>query len=118
MSTAPPLAPRTEPVDLVVAGAEVLVTMGSAQELLGGWVAVHDGLVVGVGRAGTEPVARRTLRAEGCVVTPGFVNAHHHIYQNLTRSFAPAVRAKLFDWLRALYPRWALLNEEAIYLST
>ena len=106
------------PVDLVVAGAEVVVTMDRAEEVPGGWVAVHDGLVVGVGRAGTEPAARRTLRADSCVVTPGLVNAHHHIYQNLTRSYAPAVRAGLFGWLRALYPRWALLDEEAVYLST
>ena len=71
-----------------------------------------------MGPSGTEPAAVRTLRADNCVVTPGLVNAHHHIYQNLTRSFAPAVRAGLFDWLRALYPYWARLDEEAVYLST
>ncbi len=106
--------PDAQPVDLVVAGAEVVVTMDRAStdrastdragEVPGGWVAVRNGLVVGVGPAGTEPAAVRTIRADNCVVTPGLVNAHHHIYQNLTRSFAPAVRAGLFDWLRALYP--------------
>jgi cytosine/adenosine deaminase-related metal-dependent hydrolase len=120
--------PDAQPVDLVVAGAEVVVTMDRAStdrpstdragEVPGGWVAVHNGLVVGVGPAGTEPAAIRTIRADNCVVTPGLVNAHHHIYQNLTRSFAPAVRAGLFDWLRALYPYWARLDEEAVYLST
>jgi cytosine/adenosine deaminase-related metal-dependent hydrolase len=57
------------------------------------------------------------LRADGCLVTPGLVNTHHHIYQNLTRAFRPATRASLFDWLTALYPRWARLDEEASYLS-
>ncbi len=118
----------TSPVDLVVAGAEVVVTMDRvttdrvttdrAGEVPGGWVAVRDGLVVGVGPPGSEPAATVTLRADNCVVTPGLVNTHHHIYQNLTRSFAPAVRAGLFDWLRALYPHWARLDEEAVYLST
>ena len=57
------------------------------------------------------------LRADGCVVTPGLVNTHHHIYQNLTRSFEPVARSGLFEWLRTLFPQWALLDEEAIYLS-
>jgi len=104
-------------VDLLVHGAEMVVTMDAGREVLGGWVAISDGFVVGVGVAGQEPPARRTLRADGCLVTPGFINTHHHIFQNLTRSFAPAVRSGLFDWLRVLYPRWAALDEEAVYLS-
>jgi cytosine/adenosine deaminase-related metal-dependent hydrolase len=125
MSTADPstdahaAAPAGQPhlVDLVVRDAELVATMDGGTELAGGWVAVHDGLVWGVGLPGSEPSARRTIRADGCLVTPGLVNTHHHIYQNLTRSFAPAVRAGLFDWLRALYPHWARIDEEAVYLS-
>lgn len=91
--------------------------MDAGREVPGGWVAISDGFVTAVGVAGEEPPARRTLAADGCVVTPGFINTHHHIFQNLTRSFAPAVRSGLFDWLRVLYPRWAGLDEEAVYLS-
>ncbi len=101
-----------------MAGAELLKTMNGDEEIPGGWVAVDHGLVVGVGRPGSEPPAQRTLRADGCLVTPGLVNVHHHIYQNLTRAYRPATQSGLFDWLRALYPRWALLDEEAVYLST
>jgi cytosine/adenosine deaminase-related metal-dependent hydrolase len=50
-------------------------------------------------------------------VTPGLINTHHHIYQNLTRSYRPAVNGTLFEWLTTLYPRWALLDEEAAYVS-
>ena len=57
------------------------------------------------------------LRADGCLVTPGLINTHHHIYQNLTRSYRPAVNGTLFQWLTTLYPRWALLDEEAAYVS-
>jgi cytosine/adenosine deaminase-related metal-dependent hydrolase len=57
------------------------------------------------------------LRADGCLVTPGLVNTHHHLYQNLTRSFRPVVNGTLFEWLTGLYPRWARLDEEAAYLS-
>ena len=108
----------TTTVDLLVAGAELLVTCDAERrEIAGGWVAITDGAVVAVGTPGTEPTARRTIRAEGCLVTPGLVNTHHHIYQNLTRALPPATRGTLFEWLTTLYPIWANLDEEAAYLS-
>jgi cytosine/adenosine deaminase-related metal-dependent hydrolase len=106
------------PVDLVVRGSEVVVTMGAAGELVGGWVAIDQGFVTAVGGPEAPPDARRVLRADGCVITPGLVNSHHHIYQNLTRSFAPANRLSLLDWLREFFPHWALLDEESAYLAT
>ena len=66
---------------------------------------------------GPEPDAVRTVRADGCLVTPGLVNTHHHIYQNLTRAYRPATSSNLFGWLTTLYPLWAGLDEEASYLS-
>lgn len=88
------------------------------REIAGGWVAVTDGLVSGVGGPGdSRPAAARTLDVAGCLVTPGLINTHHHIYQNLTRAYRPAVNGSLFTWLTTLYPRWAFLDEEAAYLS-
>jgi len=106
--------------DLVVTGAELLVTMDDdRRELAGGWVACRDGFVTAVGSSSEEPPpTARTLRADGCLVTPGLISTHHHIYQNLTRAFRPATAASLFDWLFALYPRWARLDTEGVYLST
>jgi cytosine/adenosine deaminase-related metal-dependent hydrolase len=92
--------------------------MDDGLEIPGGWVAIDQGLVVGVGPPGTEPAGTKVIRAIDCLVTPGLINTHHHIYQNLTRSFAPATKADLFTWLTTLYPVWAGLNEEAVYLST
>lgn len=113
-----PLSP-TPTVDLLVTGADLVVTMDDERrELAGGWVACTDGFVTAVGPAAeAPPPATRVLRADGCLVTPGLVNTHHHIYQNLTRSFLPATSSTLFDWLTTLYPRWALLDEEASYVS-
>lgn len=105
------------PVDLLVKGSQLVATMGPAGEVAGGWVAVDDGFVVGVGGPGTEPPAKRVLDASGCLVTPGLVNTHHHIFQNLTRAFAPSTRSRLFNWAKTLYPRWAYIDEEAMYLS-
>ena len=106
-------------VDLLVVDADLLVTVDDARrEIAGGWVAVTGGAVSGVGGPGDDrPDAVRTLDAAGCLVTPGLVNTHHHLYQNLTRAFAPALTGGLFEWLVTLYPLWARLDEEAAYVS-
>ena len=105
--------------DLVVRNAKLVAACdGAGRELAGGWVAITGGLISGVGAADEPvPAAAATLDASGCLVTPGLVNTHHHIYQNLTRSFGPAINGSLFSWLTALYPLWAGLDEEAAYLS-
>ena len=104
--------------DLLVRDAELLVTCDDERrEIPGGWVAVTGGLVEAVGPPGTEPTADRTIRAHGCLVTPGLVNAHHHIVQNLTRAYAPALGGTLFQWLRTLYPLWARLDEDAVHAA-
>ncbi len=116
MTATPP--PPASTTDLVIAGAELVVTMDADRtEIPGGWVAITDGVVRSVGGPGSEPPARRTVRADGCLVTPGLVNTHHHIYQNLTRAFRPALSGNLFHWLRTLYPVWSRLDEEAAYVS-
>lgn len=87
------------------------------REIQGGWVAITDGLVSGVGAPGDEPAAERRIDARGCLVTPGLVNAHHHIYQNLTRAYRPATKGTLFQWLTTLYPLWSRLDAEAVHVA-
>jgi cytosine/adenosine deaminase-related metal-dependent hydrolase len=108
-----------EPVDVLVHDAELVATMDAdRRELRGGWVAVTDGLVVGVGSSlDAPPTARRRVSAAGCLVTPGLVNSHHHLYQNLTRAYRPMTNAPLFGWLQTLYPLWRALDEEAAHVS-
>lgn len=105
-------------VDLLVRDAELLVTM-TGDELRGGWVAIKDGFVSAVGSSGDEPAeAAEVLSASGCLVTPGLINTHHHIYQNLTRSFAPVVNADFLVWWTTLGRIWTRLDEEASYVSS
>ena len=74
-------------------------------------------MISGVGAAGSEPQATRVIDATDCLVTPGLVNTHHHMYQNLTRAFPPMTNAALFGWLQTLYPLWSTLDEEAANVS-
>jgi len=105
--------------DLLVRDAKLVATGDAAgRELPGGWVAITGGLITGVGAAADPPpAALTTLDASGCLVTPGLINTHHHMYQNLTRSYGPAINGSLFSWLAMLYPLWARIDEEAAYLS-
>jgi cytosine/adenosine deaminase-related metal-dependent hydrolase len=87
-----------------------LVT-GTGADLEGGWVLCRDGMVADVG-TGPPPAADERLELGGCVVMPGLVNGHDHMYQWATRGYAPG--GKLFDWLRALYPVWAEIDSETV----
>ena len=57
------------------------------------------------------------IEAKGCVVTPGLVNTHHHLYQSLTRAVPGGQDALLFGWLKTLYPIWARFGPEEMFVS-
>jgi len=59
----------------------------------------------------------KVIDAHGCVVIPGLVNGHHHLYQTLTRTTGTGHGMVLFDWLKFLYPIWARMTPEAVYVS-
>jgi len=92
-----------------------VVTMDDAgTEYEHGWLLEDEGRVVAVGGSDPPETDARTA-LNGALVTPGFVNTHHHLYQSLTR--ARAQQADLFTWLRELYPVWARLDAEAEYAA-
>jgi cytosine/adenosine deaminase-related metal-dependent hydrolase len=105
--------------DLLVRDADHVVTMDDARvEISGGWVAIDGGFVTAVGGpADDPPAATRTLSARGCLVTPGLVNTHHHLYQNLARAYAPVTNVPFAQWLETLLPLWTQLDEEAVYAA-
>lgn len=104
--------------DLCVRNALLVATVDDQRrEIPGGWVAVTNGLISGVGASGTEPTATTVIDAFECLVTPGLVNTHHHMFQNLTRAFPPMTNVALFGWLQTLYPLWSTLDEESAYVS-
>jgi 8-oxoguanine deaminase len=83
----------------------------SGTEHADGYVVVDGTRIVAVGDGGVpdEYAAAERIDARGRLVTPGFVNTHHHLYQWLTRGYA--TDHTLFEWLTTLYPIWARLDE-------
>ncbi|WP_116132191.1 8-oxoguanine deaminase [Tropicimonas sp. IMCC34043] len=103
---------------LLIRRAERVVTMDpDRRELSGADVRIRDGVIVEIGE-GLAPEGAEVLPADGCLVTPGLVNTHHHLFQTLTRAVPAAQDALLFGWLKTLYPIWARMGPEHIAVST
>ncbi len=111
---------------LLIEHADVVVTMdGERREIADGALLVRDHVIEQVGdsdemrriasRSGVTP--DRVIDASGCVILPGLVNCHHHLYQTLTRGLGTGEGKSLFDWLQTLYPIWAQMDGEAVYIS-
>ena len=102
--------------DLLIRGADHLLTMDDQRRELGGAdVLVRGGEIVDIGPDLRADVP--VIEASGCLVTPGLVNTHHHLYQSLTRAVPGGQDALLFGWLQALYPIWARFTPEHMFTS-
>lgn len=96
--------------------ASHVVTMDDNRRILrDADVLLQDGQVSEIGH-GLEAAAE-IVDGAGCVVTPGLVNTHHHLYQTLTRAVPQAQDALLFGWLQALYPIWARFTPDHMFTS-
>ncbi|WP_406049332.1 8-oxoguanine deaminase [Kribbella sp. NBC_00889] len=101
---------------IVVDGAAVVTVDRERREFGIGHVVVQGNKLVAVG-AGPAPAydGARVIDGRGCLVTPGFVNTHQHLYQWVTRGLA--ADATLFGWLTTLYPVWAGIDEDAVHVG-
>ncbi|MFZ5962914.1 8-oxoguanine deaminase [Thalassococcus sp. BH17M4-6] len=103
--------------DFLIRNARTVLTMDDdSRELTDVDIHVRDGVIAEIGR--DLPAGPEVIEASGCVVTPGLVNTHHHLYQSLTRAVPGGQDALLFGWLQTLYPIWARFGPEEIYTST
>jgi cytosine/adenosine deaminase-related metal-dependent hydrolase len=103
---------------LLVKNIEYLATFDDARrEIRDGALFIRDNVIEQVGTSAQlgSIAADRALDLSGHIVMPGLVNTHHHMYQNLTRVMVQD--DELFVWLTTLYPIWAQLDDDAIYVS-
>jgi cytosine/adenosine deaminase-related metal-dependent hydrolase len=103
--------------DILIKGAVAVLTMDDTRrELAGADVLIRGGVIADIG-VGLDAGGAEIVLATGCVVTPGLVNTHHHLYQTLTRAVPGGQDALLFGWLQTLYPIWARFGPEEMYIS-
>ena len=103
----------------LVKNATLLVTMDDGRrEIPDGGLFIRDGFIEQVGPSHELPrEADHVIDMTGRVVLPGLINTHHHFYQTLTRAVPAEQNANLFNWLKTLYPIWARMKPEDIYIS-
>ncbi len=107
----------------LIKNAELILTMDGTpadpgREFSGADILIRDGAIVAIGPGlDPGPGPHERIEARGCLVTPGLVNTHHHLYQSLTRAVPGAQDALLFGWLRTLYPIWARFGPEEMRVS-
>jgi cytosine/adenosine deaminase-related metal-dependent hydrolase len=100
----------------VIDGAHVVTMNAGREEHAGGHVVLEGNRITAVGPGSAAEAVRagadRVVDGRGCLLTPGLVNTHHHLYQWVTRGLA--VDETLFGWLTTLYPVWARIDERAV----
>ena len=105
---------------LLVKNASLLVTMDDQRrEIRDGGLFIRDGFIQQVGETADLPYhADEVIDLRDHIVLPGLINTHHHFYQTLTRAVPAAQNANLFNWLTTLYPIWARITPDEIFIST
>jgi cytosine/adenosine deaminase-related metal-dependent hydrolase len=104
--------------EILLRGADTILTMDDTRrELLRADILIRDGVIAAVGTGIEAPEGAEVIDLSGCLVTPGLVNTHHHLYQSLTRAVPGGQDALLFGWLRTLYPIWQRFTPDHMFVS-
>lgn len=82
-----------------------------------GSIRVENGIISEIGDLAPR-LDEAQVSARGCVVCPGFVNTHHHLFQSAMKSVPGAINSGLDQWvLEAPYTFWPQLDERAMEIS-
>ncbi|GLQ35209.1 8-oxoguanine deaminase [Amylibacter marinus] len=101
----------------IIQNADVIVTMDAQrQELKGADIAITGGVISALGH-NLPTQGAEVINAKGCVVTPGLVNTHHHLFQSLVRGVPAGQDALLFGWLKTLYPIFQRMEGADMFIS-
>lgn len=99
----------------LITDAYIATLDSNDREISDGWVAIDGKRIVGIGQSNIPPQFAGFDRIDGtgALLTPGFINTHHHLYQWATRGIA--TESTLFEWLVTLYPIWGHLDAEVTF---
>ena len=103
----------------VIKNADLIISMDDARRVLNNYdIVISEGQIQKVAKNIRLNGLEKVIDAAGCLVTPGLVNTHHHLFQSLTKAVPGGQNALLFGWLKTLYPIWSLFGPEEIRIST
>ena len=99
---------------LTIANA-LIIPMTTDRRSFNGYVRTRDGAITAV-VSGAPPQSfedQETIDASGCVLMPGLINAHTHLYQVLLRAVWEDL--ELMPWLKRIYGCARVLTPEHFY---
>jgi len=104
--------------DTVIRGAlGILTGRTGADERAHGDIRISQGRIAAVGDVPALP-GDTVLDAGGCVITPGLISTHHHLFQSVLKGIPAGIDAPLEPWLRLVpYTHWHLIDEEALRVA-
>lgn len=96
----------------------LILPMDGARRSLSGYVRIEDDTIA---ELGTDPAPRNSagegvIDGSGCVLMPGLVNAHTHLYQVLLRAVWEDF--ELMPWLKRIYGCARVLRPEHFYAGS
>ena len=104
---------------LVIKNADLVISMDEGRRILTDHdIVISQGEIQKVEKNTQLNGGEEIIDGAGCLVTPGLVNTHHHLFQSLTKAVPGGQNALLFGWLQTLYPIWSRFGPEEIRIST
>lgn len=104
---------------VVIKNADLVISMDEGRRILTNHdIVISQGEIQKVEKNTQLNGGEKIIDAAGCLVTPGLVNTHHHLFQSLTKAVPGGQNALLFGWLQTLYPIWSRFGPEEIRIST
>jgi 5-methylthioadenosine/S-adenosylhomocysteine deaminase len=95
-----------------------VVPMTEERKSFGGYVRVRDGVITEVNSGTPDKIAEaeQIIDGSGCVIMPGLINAHTHLYQVLLRAVWEDL--ELMPWLKRIYGCARVLRPEHFYAGS
>ena len=103
---------------ILIRQADSILTMDDERrELTDNDIRISEGQITEIGQNLISKGEKNVINAHGCLITPGLVNTHHHLFQTLTRAVPGGQDALLFGWLKTLYPIWSKFGPDEMRIS-
>jgi 5-methylthioadenosine/S-adenosylhomocysteine deaminase len=95
----------------------LILPMTEGRNHFHGFVRIEDAYLVEVGEGSPrQTTTETTIDAAGCVLMPGLINAHTHLYQVLLRAVWEDL--PLLPWLKRIYGTAQVLRPEHFYAGS
>lgn len=103
---------------MLIRGADGIFTglPGEAMRATGA-IRVIDGRIAAIGELAPRP-GETIIDASGCVVYPGLISTHHHLFQSILKGVRSGINLPLFGWLRSVpHAYWNRIDEDGLYTA-